>query len=599
MAAFYPSCVFDLKLRFDEALHLVYTPTPVSVDGRVLNPARNPGELRTEPLISQRGDQNESFVFGRVPLKASIEKQGYRSAATFSMTVDYREVPIDPRVIRAARIDIHLGTVSAEAFGTGVTRLHPNGQRSSILRTRDDWGNPNLDTLRFTGLVDEWKVSHSDNASSIELKGRDLRGILIDSPLMATALNSAQIIDSLDTAQPVDRVVRQILDHHPMAALFTVSVNAAEWPFETVPSPLLAHAAPRHRRGARGQRTGARTSSPGGNQQMSYWDAIVQHCYLVGAIPHFVGDKLRIRPTRSIFDQQRAGFDLNVPTPFQDGLTRISNGQEFSVRRLLYGRDIKSIDITRKYAGNSKPKIVRCVSYNQSAAARGTQGVVEARWPAADAHTDARTTQSAPGGQQAHEETLNIPISNVADPAQLLEIARNLYEEIGRNEINGTCETKNMASFGGTNADPDMLRLEPGDGVEFYTDTRALNSRAPLVATVVDFERAPIEDLTEQLTRRLGDENLARVVAASSRGAIAEIQRFFRVANVKYEWSGSGVDVNFDFQNYFVVRQPDNSTGNTAAGTVTSTPSNSAATPDSTAADTLLSSIPSGTRGGV
>jgi len=45
------------------------------------------------------------------------------------------------------------------------------------------------------------------------------------------------------------------------------------------------------------------------------------------------------------------------------------------------------------------------------------------------------------------------------------------------------------------------------------------------------------------------------VIVASSRSQIIDLLRTFRVANVVFTWSlGSGVQVAFDFQNYFVAR---------------------------------------------
>ena len=111
-----------------------------------------------------------------------------------------------------------------------------------------------------------------------------------------------------------------------------------------------------------------------------------------------------------------------------------------------------------------------------------------------------------------------------------------------------------MASFGGDNTDPDLLRLAPGDGIEMMVDTRAVHSGAPLVSTFTDHNRTPFAAQVAEIDKLIGDENLSRVIVATSRGALAELQRFFRVQNVKYDWDDTGIKLAFDFQNYVVPR---------------------------------------------
>lgn len=554
-----PNCVFNLELRFDEALHVVTTPDPVSVEARVANP---PGDdvrnlinnLSTqEPLITQRGDGNVSYVLNRLPKKATVELPGYRQAGNFEITLPFVDLPLDPRTLRAAKVDIHLGAVSDDDFAAGMRGRGPNGARRSIIRTRDDAGRPNQNTLLMLGLVDEMKVRHTQQGSEVTLHGRDYRGILLDSPL------NPQALAGLYADFTIDKLVAQLISFHPFGDRFTVLVNPAEWPNGEIPSPLNADVLPRHRRGARGNRRGGRTNVPGSSQQMTFWDAIVQYCYLVGAIPYFSGSDLRIRPTRSIFDQQRAGFDPSIATPFLPDAPRTPpGGAPFSVRRMVYGRGIKEIEFTRRFAGNARPHVVRCVSVDTSNGSRGTGMVIQAQWPqpANDTRTRAaRTTSVSPGGQQAHEEVLTIAVPGIRDQARLLVIARNLFEEIGRNEIGGTCETNDLASFGGSNQDPDLLRLRPGDGIEFYTDTRRATSGAPLVGTIVDSAREPFDQAVRRVARTIGQEDLARVIVATARGQVSELQTFFRVSNVKFDWDhDKGVGIGFDFQNYFVQR---------------------------------------------
>lgn len=558
MTAWYPSLIVNIKLRFDEALHIVPDPPLSTTADELANPARGTAGGQPEPLIMRRGDENTSFVLNRVPKRATVELPGYRQAGQFSFEMDFRELPIDPRTVRAAAVDIYLGSVSASDFATGMTRMETDGTRRSVLRTVDASGN-RINPL-MTGFVDEWDMSHDESGSTIAFKGRDPRGILLDTPISVAPGAAQQLLSELDWSQPIDSVVMQILLYNPFFSDFIVQTNPAEWPNGQIPSPGSPDLVPRHRRGARGQRAGGRATPPGDSNNLNFWDLIVRACYLVGAIPYFVGTALVIRPSRSIFDQQRAGYDPNQPTPFAGGRVRDFDAvsqtelQGLSVRRLVYGRDTVKYAFNRKYGGFQRPRVVRTVSINADTTERGAGRIIEARWPAATEPQRTRRTRVAPGGQQSQEEILNIPVAGITDPTRLEEIARSVYEEIGRGEMGGSCETVNLASFGGDNADPDLLHLRPGDGVEFLVDTRALSSRAPLVSALTNAQRSSFEDAVREIADRIGDQNLARVIVATSRGQVQELQRFFRVSTVKYDWSLTGIKIAFDFQNYVVVR---------------------------------------------
>lgn len=560
MPAYYPSCVVNFKLRFDESLHLQPDIDPQSTQDTLESPIGVPGSVQPQPLITRRGLDNASFVLGRIPKSGSVDLPGYRQAGQFNFVFDFRDLPIDPRTVRSAAVEVHQGAVPASDFDIGMRRVNADGTRSSVLRTRDASGNPNPETLVMVGVVDEWNAHHGPDGSIVALRGRDMRGILLDTPLTNDPKIGQQILAELDLTKPINLLIEQLLRYNPLFGDFSVVVDPQEWPNGVVPVVGDSSVVPRSRRGARGAQGGGRASSAGGAGRTNFWDLIVKFCYLVGAIPYFRGTQLLVRPSRSIFDQQQAGNALN-PTPFNNGEVRtrdemsgaaIDPGLRF--RRLVYGRDILEVGFDRKMAGMARPKIVRAVSIDTSSAVRGQGRLVQGLWPPETAPQGARRHRVAPGAQVAQEDGINIPVAGVRDPARLTEIARSVYEEIGRGELGGSCTTKNLSSFGGSNADPDLLRLKPGDGVEFLTDVRALTQQSPLVSALTDFERVSFEQMVSEIKERIGDENLARVIVATSRGQIQELQRFFRVSTVRFSWNDSGVSIQFDFQNYVVSR---------------------------------------------
>lgn len=564
-----PVLMVHLRLLFDESLHVTQhpVPAPVSAAAHARRRAACGGiEPQLDPLILRTGRTDVTFLHNLVPTRASVELASPRQAATFDFTFPFRRLPIDPRTARAVGVEVHLGTVTDADFAAGMRGGTINGVPLSLLETRGENGRAREDTLLMIGTVDEWENEDDEKGCTIKCTGRDMRAILLDSEL------PIDVLSRVDPTQPVDEVVRQILCLHPFGDQFTVVVNQADWQGRVLP-PLGPGFIPRHRRGARGRGATGATST----QKLSYWDAITRVCFFTGAIPTFVGTELRIRPVRSVYDQIEAGFD-GTPTPFADGALRSDGETPFAVRRLVWGRNILSMKSTHRLNGKSKPKVVRVIAHDPDTTSRTrTSAVIEARWPPRPTTTAPRSsaqnrvrTHVAPSGQAAHEEMVNIPVAGIRDPAQLEEIARALFEEMSRQELTGTVRTKSLASYAGDNDDPDMLRLKPGDALELLCDTRALASRPPLVNARVDFARTPAEQQIADLTARLGDENLARVIVATARGTVVELQTFFRIATVKYEWdTKTGVEITADFQNYFTHRYDPNAPRTTVPSQVT------------------------------
>jgi hypothetical protein len=300
---------------------------------------------------------------------------------------------------------------------------------------------------------------------------------------------------------------------------------------------------------------GANSSAAGGHN-LSFWDLIINYCFLCGAVPYFRARKLLVRPARSLYE--------NVyPTQFETSMQELATAalihqsdvkKPRRYRTMVFGRNIKVLEYSRKYSG-FKPRVIKVVCLDTSSPKRGKQKLIEAQWPTKEklkAMAKATGTSLTPDGNAAMSDILTIPVHGINDKKRLLAIAHDIYEEIGRGEMGGMIETDDLASFGGDNQSPDLVRVRPGDTVEVLPDVRQLESKLPLVHQYTDDQRRDFEAAVADMAKRLGDARLARAVVATSRSW--ELQRFWRVSNVKLHWSDKGVSVAFDFQNYVEAR---------------------------------------------
>jgi hypothetical protein len=513
----------------------------------------------TEPLTL--GTDSFTVIANRVPRKGSFRLPHPRTAPEFELTFDYSEFPVDPQILRACGVEIHIGSVSADDFARGmIGELDEDGRPLSILKTTTDVVDQttgrkqlNTGTLLFYGTADTWDIEHSDADSTIVIKGREIRAILIDVKIKPS------LISKLKLDQPIDRVISDLLKTIPFEHGFrmTVATDVAEWPNGIVPSPGDAGGMTRVRikaassaslvkpKLASGSDPGVQTgdagrSTPGNGSGANYWDLITNYCEICGAMPYVVGSVLWIRPVHRVFDI--VDPNSRIPTPFAGGRPRQSGEETIRARRLVLGRDIEKLSLQRKFGGVAIVPTVQCISFDDKGV--GRQRLIFGQWP---------PKGSSAAEAKAENELLRVPMWGITSVERLTQIARGIYEEVGRGETGGTASTNNLASFGGLNSDPDMLRIRPLEPIQFVVDQSSRRVALPVISERNDIERLSFSEEVKLLHERLGDLAVARAMTALARGAIRELIQYYQIVGVNYEWD-RGIKTSIQFQNYIIPR---------------------------------------------
>ncbi len=559
MPIYYPSVAAKLVVRFDEALLKGNTPegsTPEQnaeaaavIAALPINPVADAGVPSSAPLLlNNTSPDGLSHSLAIVPTAANFELPTFRQAPKFSVTFAYRDFPVDPRAIRAISVEMYLGTVSGDNFARGMLGQSDGGRLASQL-TLD------LNNLMLVGVADTMVAHHSEKGSSIVLTGRGLQGMLLDAKCHADQLAA------LNLKQNIKAVIEQLLGMDAQSKKIPVRIadgsngTINEWP-NGVPSPADQSLVSRVNKGQGGD--SAKLPMKGNANEVAIWDIISNLCSYVGAVPYFIANNLWIRPTRGIFEQKAAGQSDANPTPFANGKPRIiqTTAGDLSVayRKMIFGKNILNYKIERKFGGAKVPT-VQAISYDSSSAAKGEGRHLQVEWPPVD-KPDARRSAVDSSGSEARTEPLRVSVPGIVDKTRLLSIAKQVYEEVGRGELGGSVSTKDLASLGGNNADADILRLRPGDAVEFAADSGGLESFPPVVSELNNKASQAPAELSATIQKRLGfSKSLADVLAGTAKNQFAALQNVFRVANVSYSWAlESGVAVDFDFQNYITAR---------------------------------------------
>lgn len=540
MAIYYPSVAANMTIRFDEALLDGTTPDPKTPTDGANSQLGGPGLPVSKAGLLSGASSRLTHVMALVPRAASIELPTFRQTPKFSLTFAFQDFPIDPRAIRALGVEIYIGVVTGDQWSRGM-RGQIDGDR---LASQIDLVPANL---MLAGIVDSLTTTHGDHGSEVKVDGKGFSGMML-----SAKVNSAQLA-KLDQNQRLDQVIAQLLGMDAQSAQIPIRTSAADWPLG-IPKPGPLEILSRSNKGASGKK--ANRAIKGDPNSTGVWDVITNLCNPVGAVPYFIGHELWIRPARSIYDQKNAG--LTGTTPFKDGNDRLiqttKEVQPISFRKMVYGRNLSSLSFERKFGSTTVPT-VNCVSVATDSTEKGIKRLLNGTWPP-PGNPKASTTAVDPSGNASRSEILNIPVPGITDETRLQFIAEQIYNEIGRGEMGGSASSKDLASLGGDNDDVDLIRLRPGDAVEFLVDAAGLQSVPPVVSELNSKAAMSPDEAIKSISDKLGGrKDLAAVLVGTARGSFNALQSVFRVNNVKYTWDvKAGIGVDFDFHNFMEVR---------------------------------------------
>lgn len=584
--SYYPSAKARLILRFDEmkqrteaVVALAPKVPPQLLRGRkgvpaplqpVVDEQAPPGVTRyylmpkggydSQILKKLRSKDGLTQPLGAIiPKEADLGINGIRQADTLNMTFRWSDLPFDPRIIRACRVQYYLGCLTEKQFRQGIqggVRLtgatnysSPSVEPLNVVPDEyiDVWGRPRTN-LRFEGWVDKWEVEIPDEGEPIvRLDCRDNTVLLIDQKAPPQLYINAK--------EPIDRAIALYLSNFPRCAGLTVEYrpqNAEPPKLETT----LAKTAYRPQLGP----------PPNGGSDLSVWDYITDVCGSIGHMCRMIGDRIVIQRVRTITSSD---FTVRDDDPYVP--RSVQKGKLLKYRHFIYGRNIKNMKIARQFSFAAMQNIeVRC--YNPR-----RKTVQVARFPLpGDKVFGVLVLPGDVADQKWIVHRVNIPIE---DPKQLRIIAQSVYEQINRGEFMTQLTTQNMASFGGGNLDPDILDMQPGDTFEVQ-----VNRESAEFNTLTSVENMLLlQQRCEQYLKVMGyDGELAKVYAEcySNIG----FQTTFRTAQIGLRWNcDTGVEVEIQGRNYLEVRadkslgpdepvrpppgaQPKTTTQNSAAG---------------------------------
>ncbi len=505
---------------------------------------------RPDSLLENTNDRR-NLIFDTLARSVEICRNPLQDADTATVTLDFRDLPIDPRAVRAVLVSVMLGTVSADDWAHGIAgQRRGDGSLVSMVGREPGQELKFRSSSKYVGFAEEFYVEHTDGGSEVRLTCRDISALLRDQRLGD---------ERIDLTKPIVLGIQELVNKYVLTKGMRVRFgwpNDPDDPLNTIiedptgplpvtapgdeESPIPVDASPRTRKSRKGQ---ARKSTRRGNDRESVWDHVLKVCVNSGLVPVVRGFTLYVLPPRTVF-------------------TGVSNK-----RIMVWGLNLKRLEFARKLGGLKTPSIeVRCsdpdigrTRWARFPVLKGepTSGIIgKAGSPQP---TISRANNVSPSGE-ADEEFRVLTVRGVNDQKRLETIARNAYETISRQEIEGAFETDDLDSFD-SREEADLLDLYPGDPVELAVARPATVRRGQGAAeqpsdVSSEYQRAVQQNVAERASylQSLGfsAETAQRLAQAQEQ---VRLTRDFRAKHVNISFDvDDGVKIESDFENYIYVR---------------------------------------------
>ena len=491
------------------------------------------------------------------PFTCSVERNSYRKADEARLTIPLKDLPFDPRIIRAGTVQIFGGTFTSQEFADANGPVGAEGLvlPDAVPPGRSEAGASNE---LFRGFIDDWEIN-LEGKDVVSVTARDLTGPLLDAEI------GENFLRDLPQNLPLDQVIQLLLtgDGSPTPEISrrfglpgfrglvvlneTANLDAGE---PLLDLPTLAEIRPPQWLDSKGTSKKGRRNSPNGSQKQSYWDAITDLCVSAGYIVH-------MRPGTKPIDLPGVGTvlpasEIVITTPqtlYRESSTSTGAFIDLtSVRTFTYGLNVNSIRVKRKLGGVKVPSVeVRAFD-----TITGEQ--VSARFPPL---LRKKNNRPAPSGVGDREEVKTFLLDEIGGPnaaAQLETAARSIYEQLGRGEMEVHIRTKHMAGLlenVDEGIEADMFRLLPSDPIRIEIDAGDVETGRVAAHTL--FSNSSLQQRVKSMVERGIPADVAFIAGTAMDNPF--VQNEFRCQKVNLSWVNNN---GWEFQcmaiNYLDVR---------------------------------------------
>ena len=401
----------------------------------------------------ETGDPNlqAPYSMNVLPKRCRVDINSYREADTFELEVDYKNFPFDPRLMRSCQVTIHFENMGILYQQNKFTRIAPKDPS-----TGDDHNTV------FIGFVDDIEIRMDGSSRAVILRGRDYTSIYLDAPWAGEILN---------LAQPIDVALQGIISKLKATGDIVIDNRTG---LSTLPNL-----------GAFAKDLGEYASKRTSRSKESFWDVLTDITDRAGLILYMELDKLVLTIPKVLYSSENA-------TQFIWG----HNLKSLSMKRRV-GR-IKNFNITvRSIIG----KEVVTISIPKDAKTLPNKG--------SDVYLPKLDAKGNPiKGEETVAPFLAFSLSNINDRDHLISYGERIYEEIGRQQLEGELSTKDMDSFAATQNQEvvNLTKLRNGAAIKLEINPQDMEVMRRL---------SSVEQREEYLVKHKYEKPVARAIATN------------------------------------------------------------------------------------
>lgn len=396
-----------------------------------------------------------------VAKRLTVNINDYTEADTFDCELDYRNFPFDPRCIRALGITVHMEDRKAVFKKSGALDLLVPKEN-----TYDSEGKVLSGNTKFVGFADEESIDFDESNRVVRFEGRDYTALLIDAPYTGKAL---------DLNRPLDTIISGLLQElESTRDIQVINRTGGSLPNIGSYSPDF--------NALSGQKNGVKNEN--------YWDVIKNIVSRAGLICYIELDKLIISKPRVLYGDK-------------------------NIYQFIYGNNLKKLGFKRKLGRQKGINVlVRSVNLANKAEPVLTVKIPEeanASWctEIGVAREPQKIEKLGKDGKPVEETApyLSFNVPDIVNKDALIEKGQGIWEELGRQQIEGSLSTKDMM----------QIQIEQDKKESTYDLTKIRNG----TAIKIEIEQGDLKGLMREKTEG------ARVRFLLSRGYENDVARAF------------------------------------------------------------------------
>jgi len=396
-------------------------------------------ELRILPedfhLVSKATDT--PYKIHVVARTVTINVNDYKTTDTFSMEIDYKHFPFDPRLIRSCGVVIFLQDMKSLVKDDGSPNTIVPGAPTDL--------NSTIPNSVFIGFVDDESIEFDDSKRCVRFEGRDCTGLLIDQKYLANT--------PIPLSSRLDYAIFDLLQQNP--ATQNISLVAGDGPdgqpLDFADLPTLAQYYPDFGSPLAGQRnTGAHES---------YWEIIQDLvaragliCYMgtgYGTDGNIVPAIVLTTPKNQHNDSDDIKFIYAINVKNLKLKRKLGRFKGFNIqvrsrveKEVLIAKipEEATVDWGVKYGFQYDAATVPSQDANLVAIGHQNFDPITVPVLKPDGSLDASTTHLAP--------YITFNVKNISNKDALIKIGETVFEQYSLQTLEGSLETMEMAGRG-------------------------------------------------------------------------------------------------------------------------------------------------------